>query len=137
MYLAEIGKKINSKTICWIKNLFVTTYVRAYITTCVRYSAAPPSHPHRLPYVFSLSLCTRTEASRKSSYIYIYIIRRVTAVAGRQRRKTSGRNRCGRVKHNNSLFFFFSISPRLPPPPFARPGNKCVVFFVAFIFPNH
>lgn len=34
-YLLEIGRKINSKTICRIKNLFVTTRVRGSGRVCV------------------------------------------------------------------------------------------------------
>lgn len=48
MYSAEIGRKINSKTICRIKNLFVTTYVSVYYTTHIYvFPPAPPRRPVR------------------------------------------------------------------------------------------
>lgn len=50
MYLVEIGRKINSKTICRIKNIFVTLHA----CVCVKL----------LLYIFSLSLCTRTEKNK-------------------------------------------------------------------------
>lgn len=86
MYLAKIGRKINSKTICRIKNLFVTTYIHTHVYVFL------------LLYIFSLSLCTRTEASRKSSFFYRESETRW------EKRKTSGRKTAAARVNNNSLF---------------------------------
>lgn len=101
MYLAEIGRKINSKTICRIKNLFVTTYIHARV--CV----------FLLLYIFSLSLCTRTEASRKSSFLY----RESETRQEREKKNKWQKNRGGPGQQQQSLSLrpgtnvLFSLSP--------------------------